>query len=161
MKFSEAIRLGAMMTKPARGVFERRRRKYWLFGAVVVHETCALGAAYYAIGRRSRFVTNTQDGVGFRGGVIKKGELTEEMETPAAWSVVMAIDAACPQCGLQGRVDRLIPHLNDDHAWTREAIAAWVEPFDEAFESIAKEKGYADAGAHIGAAARGNDSGLR
>ncbi len=38
-------------------------------------------------------------------------------------------NARCPQCDCWSRdtTRALIPHLNDDHRWTREAIADWVE----------------------------------
>lgn len=131
MRLSEAIRLGGMMTTQARGVFSRTRRKYFgLFGPVVA-ETCALGAAYLAIGNRSKVVTASEDALAFRG-VVKKGELTTEMETPREWSIVMGLVVMCPcRCGwMGGRVRELIPHLNDEHEWTREAIADWLEPLE-------------------------------
>jgi hypothetical protein len=33
----------------------------------------------------------------------------------------------CPACQLRGGVAGIIAHLNDDHRWTRERIADWVE----------------------------------
>jgi len=39
------------------------------------------------------------------------------------------LDDPCLVCGGRGPFNRglsLIPHLNDDHRWTREAIADWL-----------------------------------
>ena len=41
-------------------------------------------------------------------------------------------EADCPACGRvfheeDPDMEYTIPHLNDDHRWTREQIAAWVE----------------------------------
>jgi hypothetical protein len=35
-------------------------------------------------------------------------------------------DAPCPGCGDTAQ-DETIPHLNDDHRWSRERIADWLE----------------------------------
>ena len=128
MKLSEAIRLGAMATRQSRGAFSRQRRKYFFFGPVV-GETCALGAAYHAIGGRSHFEPATDDTQAFRG-VIKKGHQMEIMETPTEWLTVMHSGAMCPVCAKLDQVRRMIPHLNDDHKWTREQIATWVEALE-------------------------------
>lgn len=105
MRLSEAIRLGAMLKPQAFG------------GLFKNGGSCALGAALDAIGASL--------GVGFR----YRLELFDDAS---------AIDAGrCPQCGRfvdvrgLGLVDSMITHLNDQHHWTREAIAdfvATVEP---------------------------------
>jgi hypothetical protein len=43
----------------------------------------------------------------------------------------------CPQCGRFGWIDAVVVHLNDDHRWTREAIADFVEPLERRAESAA------------------------
>lgn len=48
----------------------------------------------------------------------------------------------CPACATVEWLDNLIPHLNDDHRWTREAIADWVETLElrkEIRETAVKE----------------------
>jgi hypothetical protein len=36
----------------------------------------------------------------------------------------------CPECADRGTVPAIIIHLNDDHRWTRERIADWLEPIE-------------------------------
>lgn len=99
MRFSEAIRLGATM-KPQ--TFDR------FFDGV---GTCAIGAAYDAIG--------------------DLGLDTEEW----ADAVARFDSVACPECGrdrlaileLSGTARNVVTHLNDFHRWTRERIADFVE----------------------------------
>ena len=106
MKLSEAIRLGAMLRPQGFGrVLDRNGR------------TCALGAAYEAVG-----ISLTQPGE------IPKNWLP--MLDYAPWSI------PCPACGgRQTKADNyrkftfgetVVTHLNDVHKWTREAIADWV-----------------------------------
>ena len=48
----------------------------------------------------------------------------------------------CPSCNhitQIGSVAEIIVHLNDEHRWTREQIAEWLEPIEEAFYA-AREK---------------------
>lgn len=63
--------------------------------------TCALGAAIDALG------------------------ITESNVLLLAQTIVGR--ARCPVCGCDGAQFHLVPHLNDDHHWTRERIADWVE----------------------------------
>jgi len=70
----------------------------------IVVGTCALGAALLADGHLDVFAI-----------------------TPAV---------PCPACGVVGErgISQIVGHLNDQHRWTREAIADWVatvEPADE------------------------------
>lgn len=55
--------------------------------------------------------------------------------------------ADCPaECGHQGyfgglpTLEELITHLNDDHRWTREQIADWIDTLKPENENAAKEK---------------------
>lgn len=41
---------------------------------------------------------------------------------------------ACPVCG--DTQDGLIAHINDDHLWTREAIADWIEGIERAHDPV-------------------------
>jgi hypothetical protein len=38
----------------------------------------------------------------------------------------MSVQHICPECHGKRVLARLIPHINDDHGWTREQIADWV-----------------------------------
>jgi hypothetical protein len=98
MKLSEAIRLGAMLGPQAFGCLEYN-------GA-----TCALGAAYKALG-----ITKPSE--------MNLGEPFENI--------------TCPECGDVGRGDSLvtIAHLNDIHRWTREHIAEQVEIWERELEA--------------------------
>lgn len=74
-----------------------------IFGTVA---TCAWGAAYRAIG--------AEIGV-----------------DPPEWEYAEKLVLRCPGCEFRFSVGCLIPHLNDDHRWTRERIAeliAKIEP---------------------------------
>ena len=66
---------------------------------------CALGAALLAVG-----VAPEQAGRSVR----------------RRWPWAFAVSVDCPSCGRSRLVCEVIVHLNDDHRWTRERIAAWV-----------------------------------
>lgn len=102
MKLSEAIRLGAML-KPQG------------FGHIDNDGTCALGAAYDALGKLN-----------------DKGFYYEQLMT--VFPILRIADrVACPVCHQPRGMFQLatIPHLNDDHLWTRERIADWVEQIEQ------------------------------
>ena len=111
MKLSEAIRLGAMATGRASGDFYKNGN------------TCALGAAFYAIGGLE-YTDNTA--MPYMG-----------LDTPfGPWGWMHTRIARCPGCENVSSVRYLIPHLNNNigHSWSRERIAAWVatiEPQEE------------------------------
>ena len=48
----------------------------------------------------------------------------------AAWPVLLTY-ATCPACGEKNPAGAIIMHLNDDHRWTREQIADWVQTVEE------------------------------
>lgn len=126
MTFSEAIRLGAMLGPQARGAIARKRRKYIFFGPVI-QESCALGAAFHAQGCGQHDEVVTEQRAGFRGAGGAIGDIRTVIEVPDEWSILLWSTAACPVCPLPaGPLFRVIPHLNDTHLWTREAIADWV-----------------------------------
>jgi len=112
MKLSEAIRLGAMATPKADGVFFDRRTE----------ATCAQGAALLAIGKLDRKPRHNHANM------------------TAAWPWIVTTRVSCPSCGKRGSVRSLIIHLNDEfgtaaggHGWNRNRIAGWVatlEPRD-------------------------------
>lgn len=103
MKLSEAIRLGAMLNPQGFGKFERNGN------------TCALGAA---------LATLTYD--------KEKITQSEMFQIHWPWIVVQEQEIVCPGCRKQTRgcVFFMIVHLNDDHYWTREQIADWVESIE-------------------------------
>jgi hypothetical protein len=75
--------------------------------------SCAFGAALEAVG------------VEFDSGSPR--------ETPLnvwPWLLGMATD---PTTGLSEPLCRIIPDLNNEHGWTREQIADWLEPIEEAY----------------------------
>lgn len=112
MKLSEAIRLGAMLKPQA-------------YTAVLVKgsSTCALGAAYDAVG----LLGEGHYSIDCYGVILKAFPLLARDIVP------------CPACGLvpSGDEDDLadnISHLNDNHRWTRERIADWVATIEAAQE---------------------------
>lgn len=107
MKLSEAIRLGAMLKPQGHGLLHVNGR------------TCALGAAYDAVGHLD------EHSYGWRG---------LERDFPILLSL---LKAPCPIPTCQSpfwrdgqRETWAIPHLNDYHRWTREQIADWVETIE-------------------------------
>lgn len=66
--------------------------------------TCALGAASVAVG----------NGAAYLGFFLEHEKL-------------LGGKATCPACRVDSLVVSVIVHLNDEHRWTREAIADWVE----------------------------------
>lgn len=104
MILSEAIRLGSMLHPQAFGKLWCERRD-GLFGPYIRESTCALGAAFEAVG-------------GY------------EARDFTPWSL-FSVSAACPQCGVEATVSNQITHLNDDHRWTRERIADFIEELEQ------------------------------
>lgn len=101
MRFSEAIRLGAMMKPQAFDV------------ASDGVGTCANGAACDAIG------IDVYDARGYR----------------AAFPFASEPMVACPVCrkaklNYSPTLGGNVAHLNDDHRWTREQIADWIETIE-------------------------------
>jgi uncharacterized C2H2 Zn-finger protein len=113
MLLSEAIRLGAMLRQQARvTAFDE------------VKGTCAMGAALEAVGA------------------------LDAANLPTQWDVVLkTASCRCPDCdeifrarwvkgGVHGATTRVIWHINDDHLWTRERIADWVERVENEIRSL-------------------------
>lgn len=105
MKFSEAIRLGAMMKPQAFGkTFDGEGR------------TCAVGAAYDAIGK-----------------LTAPGFAIDQLNE--VFPIIATLHKkSCPVCSTDDFGWWVIPHLNDEHKWTREQIAEWVEMIERAQE---------------------------
>lgn len=119
MSLSEAMRLGSMTTRPTRNTLCRTDDET---GAIL--ETCAMGAAYVAAG------------------VLYAGKVTVPPpdDTPEwHWAYYHLAEAIrCPDPGCRpmhfNSVLGVILHLNDDHDWSREAIADWVADVERATE---------------------------
>lgn len=110
MQLSEAIRLGAMTHPQGFDHYEREGR------------TCALGAAANAAG-------------------VRRANCGEPCVSER-WPFLNDVIAPCPACGDVIDVCELggiITHLNDDHRWTREAIADWVSTVEPAVVAPALE----------------------
>jgi hypothetical protein len=112
MKLSEAIRLGAML-KPQG------------FGELCVElpdgrlATCAMGAAQEAA---VCAFTGTSD------------PLESVAVIYARYEALLDTGVGCPACeDIDDEfLDQVIHHLNDEHCWTREQIADWVETIERA-----------------------------
>jgi hypothetical protein len=105
MRLSEAIRLGAMLRPQVFHAFRTARG------------TCAFGAAVDAVG------------------------LTLDASDPAAiadaligqWPWLQGKRVRCPECTRRRVPGAVISEcLNDEHRWTRERIADWVETLEPA-----------------------------
>lgn len=118
MKFSEAMRIGAKKGKQLFVVLESNG------------DTCAMGAAILGTGVPAEAVTCAY----YQPLKVSYGFL--------------ATAAKCPVCGVvptwagspeSGCVTGVVIHLNNDHRWTREAIADWIERTYESGNIPAKE----------------------
>jgi hypothetical protein len=114
MRLSEAIRLGAMLRPQGFG-------ELWTGGPQALNgeivetpvRSCALGAAYDAIGQ---------------------GYTDPVRAVPAEWELLIVFTLVrCPvHQRAKSQVGAIIGHLNDCHRWTREQIADWVETLESA-----------------------------
>ena len=110
MRFSEAVRLGALMHPQSFGGMRDSKGG-----------TCALGSALDAIGA----LTSKAGGPGAMDDFIRIMTIWPALGKRAA--------VPCPAgCSLSkhfeaNRTTAMVWHLNDRHSWTREAIADWYE----------------------------------
>lgn len=104
MTLSEAIRLGAMMKPQA-------------FNSGSDGGSCALRAAHDALGLSSVMTVS-----GYA--VINYSELAHRYPMLHTVSV-------CPHCGFDDTTVSLVWHLNDQHHWTRERIADWIDSLEQ------------------------------
>lgn len=126
MKMSEAIFLGASLTKQAVNKFFVREH-----GVVV--STCAIGGALIAI--------NALEEIGDFGDENNDFNVTPAIRKRWSWALddfitPQLFHQPCPaHClGFLRTPVEMIAHLNDNHEWSRERIADWVatiEPKDE------------------------------
>jgi hypothetical protein len=68
--------------------------------------------------------------------------MTSDAFIGPTWPWLQQQDRQCPVCScvrMVCRTDAMIVHLNDEHEWTREAIADWVETIEPA-EVVKEEK---------------------
>jgi hypothetical protein len=101
MKLSEAILLGSALSPQAAGSYERNGQR------------CALGSALAAVG----------EWIG--------SEEEVQLALDRLWPHLAMPAIICPVCkALPYDLGVLIIHLNDEHFWTREQIAAHVAQFD-------------------------------
>ncbi len=139
MKLSEAIRVGALLHPQAFGNIEDTvvvEEKVGWFRKRLKREkrTCAMGAAIEAQGCGFK-VGSSSGGVAFRGESTSEGAQASILDAPPEWPLSYYHD--CPQCeskspdGDRFVLAQLIPHLNDDHRWTREQIAYLVGRFED------------------------------
>lgn len=114
MRLSDAIRLGAMLKPQGTGSLMQGGH------------TCALGAALDAVGV-------------FAAGGGFVGMYAVDLRWP--WIGIQG-RRSCPACSVStpticcGSVAACVIHLNDDHRWTREAIADWVAQQEDALGII-------------------------
>src|ERR1051326_1684497 len=136
MKLSEAINAGAKIRPQSFG---------GLFGVRWFRKTsCALGAAFEAAEVGTHKAPNDSTAP-FRG--QRSESMTATVyETPPEWFDVFYHTVECPQfCGKSDAMYRMIPHVNDDHRWTREQIAEWVARIEAVVEEAASQRKAATA----------------
>jgi len=110
MRLSEAMRIGASWSKSIRLVWKRD------------DGTCALGAAY-------------EGTFGTIKGALGTHPLEESVRLKAEYRILSRGAAECPVSNmcpkdLTNTVMQMIAHLNDNHDWSREKIADWIETLE-------------------------------
>lgn len=129
MKLSEAIKLGSMLHPQGTGAYASEEHTFLMGQQVSTGiRTCAYGAALIAVGNSVE--------------VCLSKSIEIQVDAPDEWDTVTERILVCPAdgCGKVDRGDNLIFHLNDDHEWTREQIADWVEQKEaEAFAAAVLE----------------------
>src|SRR5690349_7347751 len=120
-RLSEAIRLGSMLNPQG---FEALRSAPK--GIRVATPTCSLGAAFEAIGCPSHLERAEPGARTFRGTVVG-GERVTAFDMPAEWQRLLNQAVICPACQHRAILGQMIPHLNDQHRWTRTRIAGLVQ----------------------------------
>lgn len=122
MKLYEAIRLGAMLRPQA-------------FGFLMVKDgggSCAIGSALEAVGVR------------FSDRGLNSLSPEPGSHADRFWPWIEHTDAVDPIEGHCYSVWMIIVNLNNEYRWTREAIADWLQPIEEAYLSKSHD-------AHVGA----------
>ena len=113
MRLSDAIRKGAKLNKQAYGYTKDRDGG-----------TCAWGAAGEAIGIEIPKGTL---------GCLWGTEVWRRFKAEWPWAMSASdTTSACPasKCHFQtSAVGDLIAHLNDNHRWSRESIAEWIDEY--------------------------------
>jgi hypothetical protein len=102
------------------------------YPALEEERTCAWGGAVEAAGIKftERSVDPDAPVAPLRGDKVTKGTV-QEMQVPEQWLAVMFQTVRCPECSSWlGFVYRAIPHLNDDHHWSRWRIADFIEEYE-------------------------------
>lgn len=128
MRLSEAIRKGCETTVPFHDNSGTLRPS---LDDPRITFACALGAAAHAL-------------TGERNSWLFEVELT--LSGPYPYLTTMLL--SCPACEANDREAVLaanIIHLNDDHEWTREQIADWVQAI-EAIEGIGQDECHGPTG---------------
>jgi hypothetical protein len=121
MRMSEAMRLGAALRPQHFGDF------FESAGAVTPgtdDASCALFAAFEAQG----IAPTPSHGLGFGRTSGAATMASHSLQLPDEWGWTAMTSGQCPECGTERPVLHLVSHLNDDHRWTRERIADWLEP---------------------------------
>ena len=110
-KLYEHIRLGALLRPQAFGAY------FW------EGKSCAMGAAYESLhGAEAEQTTEAEQTIDFKWS-----------EFPVAEVAVPARPTLHGCCWHNsGTIRAIVQHLNDGHCWTRNQIADWLEPIEEA-----------------------------
>lgn len=139
MRLSEAIRLGGMLHPQCVGKFfgDRERTAVTPLDRSQIRETCALGGAWLVAGGSSHDEVITETRSSPRG-FARAGQRVTILDYPAEWMRVLSAVVLCPEitCPGHGPLDGAIQHLNDDHRWTREQIADFVETIERERASL-------------------------
>lgn len=132
MRLSVAIRLGAMVHPQGFGSLVNASDPY-AFDKATIQRTCALGAAWVASGGGSYVETVKTPIVNARGSAAVGASILR-LEIPIEWEITLRLETLCPvnDCSGHGPLAGAIQHLNDDHRWTREQIADFVERVEQA-----------------------------
>lgn len=130
MRVSEAMSLGAMMAPQSFGGDETVATIATWMGYPVIDErrTCAFQAALDACPPVS--MRMMEPGETANGSTLRGGRSQREVIISSEWMQIISHEGLCPACSMDAMVGVVIAHLNDDHRWSRQAIAEWLAPVE-------------------------------
>jgi hypothetical protein len=136
MRLSEAIRLGAALYPQAFDHYTEvletppvTWQGHVLIDGFTELRVCAIAGAGFAIGLGDQ-IRNWEN-------TDADGDITTLL--PREWRDLLHQESPCCACECEnpGTVESAIEHLNDEHGWTRERIAGWVESIELSMPAFA------------------------
>lgn len=137
----KTLTIGSDMRQRPSGLFAPKVKPWKtlndFFGAPNVLNLQTLEASFQSIAQVASFTTTFDPLAVLNGYSVGSYTFSEPSITSALQSLVPALSTATSVCPAKGcerahpkLLEYLIIHLNDDHRWTRESIADWLDTLD-------------------------------